>query len=504
MMSVLDHEARLAFAGHYPLGRLLGRGMADVYASADAEGRKVAVKVFRDVAAEGGARRRAEVRTLTSLQHPNLVELINAGDVDGCDFLVMALVDGPSLASLIRRGPLSRQRAGRLVGAVAEGLAYVHARGIVHRDVKPGNVLLDHAGRARLADFGIARMISATRVTKTGFTVGTASYLSPEQVTGAEVGIAADIYALGLLLLECLTSRIEYEGPPVEAALARLHRPPLLPADLPGGWAALITAMTAIKPAARPTAQQVTVALRHLSTAVTSDVASLERAVGTPLRAAAAVPIVCPTPRAAAAGPAGRRRRVLAGAVVGLLVLASAGAISAGAALPHSPSRSAHPAVLDAASAASPEPATETGRAVPPAVPAVPPPVAGAGRTTSSAAAALPATDVGAGRAAAARGRATAETAARPVSASAGSAAGRRSVPSGTVAGGGRTNSPPAANAANTPAQGPAATDRSTRGASRPTPATSERTDEHGQDGGGGGDGSGGHQGDSRSGGKGD
>jgi serine/threonine protein kinase len=128
--------------------------------------------------------------------------------------------------------------------------------------VKPGNVLL---GRVpKLTDFGIARLVDAAKVTTTGLMVGTAAYLAPEQVAGEPIGPAADVYALGLLLLEVLTGTREYEGPPVEAAMARLSRPPAIPATLPTGWAALLTAMTAREAAQRPTASQVAAALRNL------------------------------------------------------------------------------------------------------------------------------------------------------------------------------------------------------------------------------------------------
>ena len=106
----------------------------------------------------------------------------------------------------------------------------MHGEGLVHRDVKPANVLLGRDGRVRLTDFGIARLVDAAKVTATGLTVGTASYLSPEQVTGSHVGPLSDVYSLGLVLLECLTGRREYPGNAVEVALARLNRQPVVPA----------------------------------------------------------------------------------------------------------------------------------------------------------------------------------------------------------------------------------------------------------------------------------
>ena len=122
----------------------------------------------------------------------------------------------------------------RRIGArLADALAHVHAGGIIHRDLKPANVLLGADGRPRLADFGIARALDGTAVTGTGYVVGTAAYLAPEQVRGEWVGPAADVYALGLVLLEALTGRREYPGALVESATARLHRPPGIPEHLP-------------------------------------------------------------------------------------------------------------------------------------------------------------------------------------------------------------------------------------------------------------------------------
>jgi serine/threonine protein kinase len=139
----------------------------------------------------------------------------------------------------------------------------VHASGIVHRDVKPSNILLDTTGRVYLADFGISRLVDATRLTATGSAIGTAAYMAPEQVRGAAVGPAADLYALGLVLLECLTGRTEYTGTSFEVAVARLSRSPHIPADLPAGLADALHAMTATEPQDRPDAVGCITALRH-------------------------------------------------------------------------------------------------------------------------------------------------------------------------------------------------------------------------------------------------
>ena len=146
----------------------------------------------------------------------------------------------------------------RRIGArLADALAHVHSNGIIHRDLKPANVLLGTDGRPRLADFGIARALDGTAVTGTGYVVGTAAYLAPEQVRGEWVGPAADVYALGLVLLEALTGRREYPGALVESATARLHRPPNIPDSLPSDLRTTLFAMTALEPAVRPTAAEV-------------------------------------------------------------------------------------------------------------------------------------------------------------------------------------------------------------------------------------------------------
>ncbi|XVS67826.1 serine/threonine-protein kinase [Actinosynnema sp. CA-299493] len=245
-------------AGRYKLAGALGSGgMAEVYRAWDtALCRDVAVKLFQP-SADLDDRRRFdnEVRTLAGLSHPGLVSVYDTGGSDRGAFLVLQLVDGRTLRTHIARGPLAVEEVRRLGARLAEALAYVHERGVVHRDVKPSNILLDRDGRPYLADFGLAHLTGATRFTRTGQMVGTAPHLAPEQVRGEEVGTAADVYALGLVLLECLTGRREYPGGDVEAAVARLHRPPAVPADLPGDLVRLLSLMTSLSPRRRPTAR---------------------------------------------------------------------------------------------------------------------------------------------------------------------------------------------------------------------------------------------------------
>ncbi|MCG8927776.1 serine/threonine-protein kinase [Lentzea sp. CC55] len=244
-------------AGRYRLLDAVGAGgMAEVYRAEDTVlGREVAVKVFRP-GWDDTARRRfeSEVRTLAGLSHPGLVPVHDAGTGEDTPFLVMRLLEGRTLRTEIADGPLSPQQVRRLGAELAEALAYVHARGVVHRDVKPSNILLDDLDRPYLADFGLARLPGATRLTRTDQMVGTAAYLAPEQVRGADVDHPVDIYALGLVLLECLTGHREYPGGEVEAAVARLHRSPAIPEHLPADLAGLLSSMTASDPGQRPTA----------------------------------------------------------------------------------------------------------------------------------------------------------------------------------------------------------------------------------------------------------
>jgi eukaryotic-like serine/threonine-protein kinase len=166
----------------------------------------------------------------------------------------MQLVRGYTLRDLLDRGPLDPGTVARIGTRLADALAYVHGRGVVHRDIKPSNVLVDEAGESHLTDFGVARALGSAHLTVSGELVGTAAYLAPEQITDIDVGPPADVYALGLLLLECLTGRTEYTGTTVEAALARLNRAPRIPDTLPPPWHTLLTAMTAQAPDARPDA----------------------------------------------------------------------------------------------------------------------------------------------------------------------------------------------------------------------------------------------------------
>ncbi|WP_078946607.1 serine/threonine-protein kinase [Streptomyces sp. NRRL B-3648] len=243
--------------GRYRLDAVVGSGGAgDVHRGFDLRlQRPVAVKLFR--AGTGGDREDGfhnEAVILARLRHPGLVTVYDAGRYDGRAYLVMELIDGPTLKARIAASPLAPAETAALGAGLARALAHAHDAGIVHRDVKPSNIILDASGRPHLTDFGISRLLDETTHTTTGTLVGTAAYLSPEQVLGRTVGPAADVYALGLVLLECVTSRLEYDGVPLEAAIARLHRPPRLPDSLPVEFADLLERMTALEAQDRPSA----------------------------------------------------------------------------------------------------------------------------------------------------------------------------------------------------------------------------------------------------------
>jgi eukaryotic-like serine/threonine-protein kinase len=243
--------------GRYRLGEVLGRGgVATVYSAVDVLlGRTVAVKVFRREGSRLSLYRfAAEARLLGGLSHPGLVTVHDVCLDGDQPYLVMHLVDGGTLRGMMEDGPLDPVVTARVGSRLAEVLSYVHARDIVHRDIKPSNVLVSESGDGYLADFGIARAMGAAHLTLTGELIGTAAYLAPEQVTDVDVTPKADIYALGLVLLECLTGRPEYTGTTVEAAVARLSRQPRIGEEVPPAWRGLLTAMTSREPADRPDA----------------------------------------------------------------------------------------------------------------------------------------------------------------------------------------------------------------------------------------------------------
>jgi serine/threonine protein kinase len=218
----------------YELEELVGAGgMSSVYRARDSLlERHVALKVMHEQLMGDGdhvERFRREARLAAKLSHPNIVTVIDRGEQDGRQFIVFEYVEGENLKALIERdAPLSEHDAVGLALQVAEGLAFAHAHGLVHRDVKPQNVLLTEDGRAKVTDFGIARSIDVQRgLTETGTVLGTSDYISPEQARGGAVDECSDIYSLGAVLYELLTGEVPYPGENfVAVAVRHLNEPP--------------------------------------------------------------------------------------------------------------------------------------------------------------------------------------------------------------------------------------------------------------------------------------
>jgi serine/threonine protein kinase len=323
-------EGRL-LGGRYRLGSRLGvGGVAEVYRAIDERlHRGVAVKLFRSDVAEQLHRHEDEMRLLARLNHPSLVTIYDTGDdgVTGQPYLVMALVEGSTLADQLRAGRLAMDRVAEIGASVADALAYVHGQGLIHRDVKPANVLISSAGRVFLADFGIARIVDSAHVTQAGDVLGTPAFFAPEQVSGEPVGPPADVYALGLVLLESLTGEREYDGTSLEAAMARLTRPPQIPPELPAGWRAVLTGMLARDPAGRLSAAQVAERLRRIDDfderteavpILTAEPATVMMAPQTTVMQPAA-----PTPVATAAPITPRRRSRAPLVILGVVIVAA-------------------------------------------------------------------------------------------------------------------------------------------------------------------------------------
>jgi eukaryotic-like serine/threonine-protein kinase len=211
----------------YRLGRVLGRGgMCIVYQAWDTRlQRNVAVKRLEPPLSEDPrtrARFDREGRALAQLSHPNLVTLIDRGSSDNEDYLVFEYVEGRSLKEMIREGLMSVGDIGRVAGQVAEGLAAAHSLGIIHRDVKPQNILIDRNGHAKVSDFGIATGPDWTRVTRAGSVIGSARYMSPEQIRSKPVDARSDIYSLGVVMYEMLTGTPPFDGLNMPE-IARMH-----------------------------------------------------------------------------------------------------------------------------------------------------------------------------------------------------------------------------------------------------------------------------------------
>jgi serine/threonine protein kinase len=265
-----DISTPAVVGGRYELGPMVGQGgSSQVYRALDHSlRRRVAVKMLHGVEASAArsARFEREVGLQAGLKHSSLMPLLDAGAHGTWRYLVMPLIQGTTLADRIAFGPLTWRETQRIGTALAGALDCVHAHGIVHRDVKPSNVLLGCNRRVLLTDFGIAcRRGEPDPAAAAHFPLtGTAAYLAPEQVERGTIGYAGDVYALGLVLLEALTGVRAYQGNALEQAVTRLWRQPQIPASLGPEWSGLLTAMTARDPAHRPAPRRIAETLRAI------------------------------------------------------------------------------------------------------------------------------------------------------------------------------------------------------------------------------------------------
>jgi beta-lactam-binding protein with PASTA domain/predicted Ser/Thr protein kinase len=237
-MAVSDTLIGTVFDGRYKIVRKLGAGgMADVYLAEDQElGRRVAIKILNDRHAADDQfieRFRREAKNAAGLSHPNIVSIYDRGEAEGTSYIAMEFLDGRSLKELIvGRGPAPIKISIEYARQILAAIGFAHKHGIVHRDIKPHNVLVGPEGRLKVTDFGIARS-GASQMTEVGSIIGTAQYLSPEQARGAPVDQTSDLYSVGIVLFELLTGQVPFTGDtPLEIAMKHLSEPPKPPSEL--------------------------------------------------------------------------------------------------------------------------------------------------------------------------------------------------------------------------------------------------------------------------------
>ncbi|HZT16701.1 MAG TPA: serine/threonine-protein kinase [Gaiellaceae bacterium] len=244
-------------AGRYRLLEPLGRSaMSAVWLAEDEElRRRVALKTLAPTADR--ARFRREARAVAALSHPNICGLFDYGESDDRPYMVLEYLPGGSLEERLAQGPLPDAETRRIAGQIAAGLEHAHERGLVHRDLKPANILFDAEGRAKICDFGIARMGGTGTLTEAGTVLGTAAYISPEQAAGLPAAAASDVYSFGVILFRMLTGQLPFVADSA-IELVRMNRDVPAPAlasvraDAPGDLAGLADAALAKDPARRP------------------------------------------------------------------------------------------------------------------------------------------------------------------------------------------------------------------------------------------------------------
>ena len=260
----LGYRAQMVYAatllaGRYVLDEPIGAGgYCEVWRATDTVlTRPVAVKLLHARYASQGealARFKAEARHAGALSHENIARVYDYGEpADGQSYLVMELVDGPSLADRLTGRPLGARATMDLVAQVAAGLQAAHSAGLIHRDIKPANILFTSRGGVRITDFGIAHAVGSTPLTSTGMVMGTPGYIAPERVSGAQAGPASDLYALGIVAYECLAGSQPFRGGALDVAIAHRDRPlPPLPPSVPAEVTAFVMTLTAKDPVWRP------------------------------------------------------------------------------------------------------------------------------------------------------------------------------------------------------------------------------------------------------------
>ena len=261
----MSSQEQVVLNNRYELRRRIGRGgMAEVYLARDRElDRPVAVKIlFAEFATDESfvARFRREAQSAANLNHPNIVGVYDWGKERGTYYIVMEYVDGRSLSEVVRaEGPLHPHRAAEVAADVASALGFAHRNGVVHRDIKPGNVLITSRGQVKVADFGIARAITASpddALTQAGSVMGTATYFSPEQAQGRPVDPRSDLYSLGVVMYEIVSGRPPFTGD-TPGGIAYKHVqegvPPLheVSPDVPEAYEAITHKLLAKNPANR-------------------------------------------------------------------------------------------------------------------------------------------------------------------------------------------------------------------------------------------------------------